>query len=846
MTSLLQTRNGSFQSNSKETYQKIFDTWSFDLSDFQKWAIYSIHMGHDTLVCAPTGSGKTLPAEYAINHFTNMGKKIIYTTPVKALSNEKFYDLSKKFPNISFGLITGDNKFNPEADVVIMTTEILLNTLDKIQALKINSEKIQQNIANTLDFEMDLENELGCIVYDEIHYINDPDRGHVWEKCIMKMPKNVIFIGLSATINCPEKLCNWSSSALPFGAGRREINLCQTTHRNVPLEHYSFISMPDSNLKKMDNETTSLMKSMLNKPILLKKQNRPFEEKNYNKIRKILKYFTDTRININHTFIFNKVIDYLYNNNLLPGLAFVFSRKQCYVWASRINRSLFEEGSKTPSIIEKKATQILISKLSNWKEYVELPEFKNIIKLLQKGIAVHHSGVTPVFREMIELLYGEGNIRLLIATETFAIGINMGIKSCIFTSLTKFDGRGFRFLHSHEYGQAAGRSGRRGKDERGVIIHLNTIYNSRNNNPDANTYSNMLSGNPQTLISKFSIDFNLILSLLNIGTKNLSTFVNSSMLTNELDKEKKSLEKKIQTLIEKKTRLNEDLNRLSTKRDVLENYAELLQQQSFTTNKKKKKQITRNISNFSDEHKHLQKDFQKWKELKELEKLLKKHQLILNNIINYVDSEINQHLNILHDCNFIEQENKNEDYKTTIKGDVAVNIHEIHSLAMAEILIEGELNKLTVEELIAVLSIFTDIRLSDEDKYYSVSSCQVNDNIKKSVQSIKKKLNKYNDIETKFQTNFSQKYDIQYDMCEFMYQWCFAENNVDCRKIYDDAKSYNIYMGEFVKAVLKLVNISNELEKACAIMENIDLMNKLSKVKEKVLKSIATSQSLYL
>ena len=165
---------------------------------------------------------------------------------------------------------------------------------------------------------------------------------------------------------------------------------------------------------------------------------------------------------------------------------------------------------------------------------------------------------------------------------------------------------------------------------------------------------------------------------------------------------------------------------------------------------------------------------------------------------------------------------------------------------MAEILIEGELNKLTVEELIAVLSIFTDIRLSDEDKYYSVSSCQVNDNIKKSVQSIKKKLNKYNDIETKFQTNFSQKYDIQYDMCEFMYQWCFAENNVDCRKIYDDAKSYNIYMGEFVKAVLKLVNISNELEKACAIMENIDLMNKLSKVKEKVLKSIATSQSLYL
>ena len=135
-----------FPSIYEERYQEIFATWPFLLSDFQKWAIYSINMDHDTLVCAPTGSGKTLPAEYAITHFTNMGKKIIYTTPVKALSNEKFYDLSKKFPNISFGLITGDNKFNPEADVVIMTTEILLNTLDKIKALKISTQESQQKI----------------------------------------------------------------------------------------------------------------------------------------------------------------------------------------------------------------------------------------------------------------------------------------------------------------------------------------------------------------------------------------------------------------------------------------------------------------------------------------------------------------------------------------------------------------------------------------------------------------------------------------------------------------------------------------------------------------------------
>ena len=125
---------------------------------------------------------------------------------------------------------------------------------------------------------------------------------------------------------------------------------------------------------------------------------------------------------------------------------------------------------------------------------------------------------------MIELLYGEGFIKLLIATETFAIGINMGIKAVIYTSLQKFDGRGFRFLYSHEYGQGSGRAGRRGKDDKGYTFHLNALYNSRNNNPDATTYRTMLSGKPQRLVSKFTIDFNLILTLLATGTKNLSGF----------------------------------------------------------------------------------------------------------------------------------------------------------------------------------------------------------------------------------------------------------------------------------------------------------------------------------
>ena len=175
--------NGPFPQELEANFTEVFAKWDFPLSDFQKWAIYSAYNNSDTLVCAPTGSGKTLPADFIIDYVTSRGQKVIYTTPIKALTNDKLAEMTEKFPNISFGLLTGDNKFNPEAQVLIMTTEIYLNTLLKLLFMKSQEDYDPKKLS--LEFNMNIDEELGFVIHDEIHYINDRDRGHVWEESIM-------------------------------------------------------------------------------------------------------------------------------------------------------------------------------------------------------------------------------------------------------------------------------------------------------------------------------------------------------------------------------------------------------------------------------------------------------------------------------------------------------------------------------------------------------------------------------------------------------------------------------------------------------------------------------------
>ena len=179
--------NEPFPQALETKFSTIFSKWPFPALRFCAGHIYSAYNGFDTLVCAPTGSGKTLPADFIIEHTVGRGKKVIYTTPIKALSNDKLAEMTEKFPNISFGLLTGDNKFNPEAQVLIMTTEIYLNTLLKLMFMKSQKDYDPQKLS--LDFNMNIDEELGFVIHDEIHYINDRDRGHCLGKIYYESAK---------------------------------------------------------------------------------------------------------------------------------------------------------------------------------------------------------------------------------------------------------------------------------------------------------------------------------------------------------------------------------------------------------------------------------------------------------------------------------------------------------------------------------------------------------------------------------------------------------------------------------------------------------------------------------
>ena len=309
-----------YKNNEKNNYDKYFSYFNFDLSDFQKSAIESIVSGNHCLITAHTGSGKTLPAEFAIQYFKEKGKRVIYTGPIKALCNQKLYDFRNKYPEISFGILTGDIKDNPDADVLIMTTEILRNTLFNKEVIQKNKESV--NNSPLLSFEMNFDTELAAVIFDEVHYIGDEDRGSVWEQSIMLLPSHIQLVMLSATIDKAENFAKWVEDLKLTETIKKEVYLCSTYERVVPLIHYNWLSCHHQTRKHAIKNDSSF-KNYINKPIILSDNNCKFNEENHRNIIKTHKIIEADGF-IKRKYVLNDLIKYLNQNNMLPALCFIF------------------------------------------------------------------------------------------------------------------------------------------------------------------------------------------------------------------------------------------------------------------------------------------------------------------------------------------------------------------------------------------------------------------------------------------------------------------------------------------------------------------------------------------
>ncbi len=380
----------------------------FELAPFQRRAAGALDAGADVLVAAPTGAGKTLVAEYAIHAALQRGQRAIYTSPIKALSNQKFRDFRSDAAIADAGLMTGDITLHPESRVLVMTTEILRNTIVE------DPRRLH---------------DVGVVVFDEVHYLDDPERGSVWEETLLFLPPEIVIVALSATI------ANLGQFAAWLGKARgKPVEVVEETKRPVPLKVFLYHPQagvfPPARLKPVRQR------------FLEHKKDRAYRER-------------DDR----------PLLDEILGRDELPVLYFCFSRRLCETKARK--------AMKLPQLLNADEQRRSADAWEEGKAEFGFEDARgplaDLKAMIARGVAAHHAGMLPLHKEMVERLFTRGLLKLLFTTETFALGINMPARAVVFDSITKFDGVDFDWLRTRDFLQMAGRAGRQGMDEVGLV-----------------------------------------------------------------------------------------------------------------------------------------------------------------------------------------------------------------------------------------------------------------------------------------------------------------------------------------------------------------------------------------
>ncbi|PBP26654.1 DSHCT domain-containing protein [Diplocarpon rosae] len=523
--------------NFRELVPDMAREWPFELDTFQKEAVYHLENGDSVFVAAHTSAGKTVVAEYAIALAAKHMTKAIYTSPIKALSNQKFRDFRQIFDEV--GILTGDVQIAPEASCLIMTTEILRSMLYR---------------------GADLIRDVEFVIFDEVHYVNDLERGVVWEEVIIMLPEHVTLILLSATVPNTYEFASWVGRTK-----KKDIHVISTPKRPVPLEHYLWAEKGIH--KIVDAEKKFLERGWKDANDVLSGKNKikslPPAESNPHGRGNIRGGRGQNQRGGNQRgggqrggapqrgrggpprashapghmgrggrpggrtsaaqdkTLWVHLVQFLKKESLLPACIFVFSKKRCEENADALSNQDF------CSATEKSAIHMIIEKsIARLKpEDRVLPQIVRLRDMLGRGIAVHHGGMLPIVKEVVEMLFAQTLVKVLFATETFAMGLNLPTRTVVFSGYRKHDGHSFRNLLPGEYTQMAGRAGRRGLDPVGSVI---IVAPGGGEAPPVTELRQMILGDPSKLRSQFRLTYNMILNLLRVEALKIEEMIKRS------------------------------------------------------------------------------------------------------------------------------------------------------------------------------------------------------------------------------------------------------------------------------------------------------------------------------
>lgn len=476
----------------------------FKLDTFQEKAIEHIQADRSVLVSAPTGAGKTVIAEHAIEQARKQGGGVIYTAPIKTLSNQKYRDFLAAYPG-EVGIVTGDVSINPDASIVIMTTEIYRNSLFE------NSARVKKT---------------SWVIFDEIHYLNDPERGTVWEEAILFTPPHIKILALSATVPNVHELSDWIKESL-----NHPIEVIIEKHRPVPL-HFAYLCQG----KIMFKKEQLLKDGYLNQTNWRQRSNRHRRRIPMPKVK---------------PFHLIHLLNYLKRNKQLPCIYFAFGRKRTEALAFEAMEINFLNES------ERRETLAFYDKLIHRYQLQEELSANDMRELIAKGIGFHHAGMLPSLKEVIEQMFTHKLLKLIFTTETFALGINMPARCVVFDDLQKYYGNGFKNLTTRDFYQMAGRAGRRGLDSEGhVYMRVNPRYIGYHD------VQRMLYGKTEPILSQFNAAYATLLNLFQTMGYDLVKIYPDSLHYYQASKKRR---KEAHRLIERKLNLLHEMGYIDEK-----------------------------------------------------------------------------------------------------------------------------------------------------------------------------------------------------------------------------------------------------------------------------------------